>query len=176
MLRIHQATPADLDALRDVGCTTYREHFAQIWSPGGLQAFLDRDFSHDALRQSLEMSDSHSWLLASDDNAQVVGLAKVNWSAPAPITGEVGAELRKIYFLKSAAGRGYGKRFMQFICDQAVERGERSLWLTVLKSNSHARRFYAAFGFKWIGETPFKTDLAEIGMDVMELELKRRGA
>ena len=176
MLRIHQATPADLDALREVGCTTYREHFAHIWSPAGLQAFLDRDFSHDALRQSLETSDSPLWLLASDDNAQVVGLAKVNWSAPTPITGEVGAELRKIYFLKSAAGRGYGKRFMQFICDQAVARGERSLWLTVLKSNPGARRFYEAFGFKWIGEIPFKTDLAEIGMDVMGLELQRKGA
>ena len=105
MLRIHQATPADLEALREVGCTTYREHFAQIWSPGGLQAFLDRDFSHDALRQSLETSDSPLWLLASGENAQVVGLAKVNWSAPAPITGEVGAELdRKSTRLNSSHG------------------------------------------------------------------------
>lgn len=48
-----------------------------------------------------------------------VGLAKINWAAPAPLAGEVGAELRKIDFLKSAVGRGYGKPFMQFICDQA---------------------------------------------------------
>lgn len=175
MLRIHQATHADIEALREVGCTTYREHFAPIWSPAGLQAFLDRDFSHDALRRSLALSDSQLWLLASDDSAQVVGLAKINWSAPAPVAGETGAELRKVYFLKAAAGRGYGKQFMQFICERALQRGERMVWLTVLKSNPDARRFYEAFGFKQIGEIPFKTDLADIGMDVMRLELKPLG-
>jgi len=45
--------------------------------------------------------------------ATVVRLAKVNWSAPAPIMGEIGAELRKIYFLKSAAGRGYGQTWLK---------------------------------------------------------------
>jgi ribosomal protein S18 acetylase RimI-like enzyme len=175
MLRIHPATHADLEALRDVGCTTYREHFAHIWSPAGLQAFLDRDFSPASLNQSLESSDSQTWLLASDESERPVGLAKINWSAPAPVTGEVGAELRKIYFLKSAAGRGYGKRLVQYICEQAVERGDSLLWLTVLTSNPDARRFYQAFGFQVMGQIPFKTDLAEIGMDVMGFDLKRLG-
>lgn len=175
MLRIHQATRTDIDALREVGCRTYQEHFAQIWSPAGLQAFLDRDFSPAALGQSLESSDSQLWLLASDESSQVVGLAKINWSAPAPITAKMGAELRKIYFLKSAAGHGYGRQLVQFICDQAVQRGHNFLWLTVLKSNPDARRFYEACGFESVGEIPFKTDLAEIGMDVMGLKLQQPG-
>jgi len=62
---------------------------------------------------------------------------------------------------------------LQFICDQAVQRGEHLLWLDVLKSNSNARRFYEAFGFRQIGEIPFDTDLAEVGMVVMGLELNR---
>ncbi|MFL1386080.1 GNAT family N-acetyltransferase [Pseudomonas tritici] len=175
MLNIREATQADLNALHEVGCETYRQHFSTIWSPAGLLAFLDRDFSHGALRESLELSDSHLWLLACDEHARVVGFAKVNWSAPAPLTGEIGAELRKIYFLKSAAGLGYGKQLMQYICDLAVQRGESLLWLTVLKSNPNARRFYETFGFQLIGQIPFNTDLTEIGMNAMGFELKQLG-
>lgn len=175
MLNIRTATTADLDALHEIGCRTYREHFSTLWSPAGLQAFLERDFSTHALRQSVESADSQMWLLVSNEHEQVVGLAKVNWSTSLPVTGEAGVELRKIYFLKSAAGLGYGKQLLQFICDQAIERAESLLWLTVLKSNANARRFYEAFGFQATGEIPFKTDLAEIGMDVMALELDKPG-
>ena len=59
----------------------------------------------------------------------------------------MGAELQKIYFLKSAAGLGYGKQLLQFISDRAVQRGERLLWLDVLKSNANAQRFYEAVAF-----------------------------
>ncbi|WP_367375630.1 N-acetyltransferase family protein [Pseudomonas lini] len=173
MINIREATKADLDVLREVGCKTYREHFSAIWSLAGMQDFLNRDFSPRALGQSLESSASHLWLIASDESGRVVGFCKVNWSAPAPLTGEVGAELQKIYFLKSEAGRGYGKQLLRFICNRAIERGERLLWLDVLKTNSNARRFYEGFGFQKIGEIPFKTDLAEIGMVVMACELSR---
>ncbi|WP_025809924.1 GNAT family N-acetyltransferase [Pseudomonas chlororaphis] len=173
MINIREATIADLDVLRDVGCETYREHFSAIWSPTGMQSFLNQDFSPSTLGKSLESPDSHLWLMASNESGRVVGFSKVNWSTPAPLTGEVGVELQKIYFLKSAAGLGYGKQLLHFICNRAMQRGEHLLWLDVLKSNSNARRFYEAFGFQEIGEIPFKTDLAEIGMVVMACELSR---
>lgn len=171
MITIREATKADLDILREIGCKTYQEHFSDIWSLSGMQSFLNQDFSPSALGKSLESSACHLWLLASDERGIVVGFSKVNWSIPAPLTGELGAELQKIYFLKSEAGRGYGKQLLRFICNQAIERGERLLWLDVLKTNSNARRFYEGFGFKEIGEVPFKTDLVEIGMVAMACEL-----
>ncbi|WP_223549706.1 GNAT family N-acetyltransferase [Pseudomonas sp. A-B-19] len=173
MINIREATKADLNVLREVGCETYREHFSAIWSLAGMQGFLNQDFSPCTLGKSLESSASHLWLIASDESGRVVGFSKVNWSTPAPLTGTVGAELQKIYFLKSVAGRGYGKQLLHFICNRAIERGERLLWLDVLKTNSNARRFYEGFGFQEVGEIPFKTDLAEIGMVVMACELSR---
>jgi ribosomal protein S18 acetylase RimI-like enzyme len=136
-----------------------------------MQGFLNQDFSLSALGKSLESPASHLWLIASDDNDRVVGFSKVNWSVPAPLTGEVGVELQKIYFLKSQAGRGYGKQLLRFICNRAIAQGARLLWLDVLKTNSNARRFYEGFGFQEIGEIPFKTDRAEIGMVVMACKL-----
>ena len=172
MIHIREATNADIDTLREVGCETYREHFSTLWSPAGMQGFLDQDFSASALRRSLELPERQVWLIASDERGKAVGFAKINWSTPAPLTGEVGAELQKIYFLKSAAGMGYGKRLLQFIREKAAQRGERLLWLDVLKTNANAQRFYETVGFQRIGEIPFSTDLAEIGMVVMALELK----
>ncbi|MFW0753945.1 GNAT family N-acetyltransferase [Pseudomonas sp. H11T01] len=173
MINIREATNADLNALREIGCETYREHFSAIWSPAGMQGFLNQDFSPSALGKSLESPASHWWLVASDDSGRVVGFSKVNWSTPAPLTGEMGVELQKIYFLKSDAGRGYGKQLLRFICDRAIEHGERLLWLDVLKTNANARRFYESFGLREVGEIPFKTDTAEIGMVVMACELSR---
>lgn len=173
MINIREATKADLDVLREIGCETYREHFSAIWSLAGIQGFLNQDFSPSALGKSLESPASHLWLIASDESGRVVGFSKVNWSTPAPLTGEVGVELQKIYFLKSEAGRGYGNQLLRFICNRAIERAERLLWLDVLKTNSNARRFYEGFGFQEIGEIPFKTDLVEIGMVVMACELSR---
>lgn len=176
MLNIRAATKVDLDSLRAVGCETYQAHFSTLWSPSGMQDFLEQDFSQDSLSRSLDLPDRHSWLIASDERGNPLGFSKVNWSTPAPITGELGAELQKIYFLKSAAGLGYGRQLLQVICDQAVQRRERLLWLDVLKSNLNAQRFYAGFGFRRIGEIPFSTDLVEIGMVVMGLELNQHPA
>lgn len=48
MIHIREATNADIDTLREIGCETYREHFSTLWSPAGLQGFLDPDFSQRA--------------------------------------------------------------------------------------------------------------------------------
>ncbi|WP_248749810.1 GNAT family N-acetyltransferase [Pseudomonas sp. MWU15-20650] len=173
MINLRKATHSDLKALHEVGCETYRQHFSMLWSPAAMQDFLDQDFSPSALSQSLELPTRHLWLLAAEGSGQVIGFAKVNWSTPAPLTGVVGAELQKIYLLKSASGRGYGRQLLQFIRDEATARGEHLLWLDVLKNNADAQRFYEAFGFQRIGEIPFNTDLAEIGMVVMGLELQQ---
>jgi ribosomal protein S18 acetylase RimI-like enzyme len=53
------------------------------------------------------------------------------------------------------------------VIDRARQRGDRLIWLDVLKSNTGARAFYERHGFEAVGEIPFATDLREIGMWVM---------
>lgn len=78
MINIREATKADLDTLRKIGCETYREHFSDIWSLAGMQNFLNKDFSASSLSKSLESSTRHLWLIASDDSGRVVGFSKIN--------------------------------------------------------------------------------------------------
>ncbi|MGK5044756.1 N-acetyltransferase family protein [Janthinobacterium sp. GB4P2] len=170
MINIREAEITDLRALQEIGYQTYREHFSDIWSAAGISEFLDQDFSPSTLENSLN-SLKQVWLVASDESGKLVGFAKVNLSKPAPISGEVGLELQKIYFLKSEAGRGYGKQLLSYIHDLALEHRESLIWLDVLKTNLSARRFYAKQGFQERGEIPFQTDKVAIGMVVMVCQL-----
>jgi len=163
---IRTASTDDLAAVQSIGCETYREHFASIWSPKGLEEFLARDFSELALKKSLS-SPQHLWLLVQDSRSSVVGYAKVNWDKPEPISGVVGAELQKIYFSASATGRGYGSRAIAFIASIASERDQTAIWLNVLTSNQGGQRFYANAGFTSVGEIQFDTDIAKIEMTTM---------
>lgn len=173
MINIREAVIEDLPMLRDIGMATYKEHFSEIWTTTGMQHFLSEDFSISELQKSIGSPASHCWLIAFDEKDRTVGFSKVNWSKPIPISDQVGTELQKIYFLKSQAGKGYGKQLLQFIRDTAQNRNEGFIWLDVLKTNSNAQRFYESFGFRALGEIPFSTDKAEIGMVVMCCDLSQ---
>ena len=166
-IRIRQAQIEDLADVQAIARGTYIEHFAHVWSVAGLQSFLQREFSGEALRASLS-SPAHAWFLLEAGDDGVVGYAKVNWSRIEPVTRANGAELQKIYFSANATGRGFGTALLTHLVAAATREGEPMLWLNVLRSNADARRFYAAHGFETAGQIPFRTDLGEeIGMWAM---------
>ena len=170
-LSIRSADASDIDALREIGCVTYRDHFSHVWSEAGIQRFVDADFSLEAIRATLDASSKHLWMISSDMEGDAVGYAKLNWGTPDPILGLEGAELQKIYFRKSATGKGYGAAMLDHVFDLVRQRSNRRIWLDVLKINVGAQRFYEQAGFAKLGEMPFKTDLAEVGMVVMACDM-----
>lgn len=166
-IRIRQALIDDLREVQTIARSTYIEHFAHAWSEMGLQSFLQREFSEEALRASLS-SPAHAWFLLEAGDEGVVGYAKVNWSRIEPVTGRSGAELQKIYFSANATGRKFGTALLAHVVAAATAKGEPMLWLNVLRSNADAHRFYATHGFETAGQIPFRTDLGEeIGMWAM---------
>jgi len=170
-LSIRSADANDIDVLREIGCTTYRDHFSHVWSEDGIRRFVDADFSAEAIRTTLAASSKHLWMIATDNDGKVAGYAKINWGMRDPILGLEGAELQKIYFRKSATGKGYGAAMLDRVFDLVRQRSNRRIWLDVLKINVGAQRFYEQAGFARLGEMPFRTDLAEVGMVVMARDL-----
>lgn len=57
-------------------------------------------------------------------------------------------ELRKMYFLPSARGRGQGERMMRMCLAKARELGYRSCYLETLTGMDAAMRLYARVGFR----------------------------
>ncbi|WP_263769451.1 GNAT family N-acetyltransferase [Propionivibrio soli] len=166
---IRTASLDDLDLIADLGCRTYRDHFTSIWSERAMSEFLQRDFSEKALQASL-VSPTHAWLVLRDAG-EPKGFAKINWDRPDPVRQTVGAELQKIYFSSAATGRGYGARLLDAVFGEVGQRAQSWVWLDVLKSNRGAQAFYQKHGFQMIGEIPFSTDKAEIGLFVMARDL-----
>lgn len=140
--------------------------FSEVYSPPELRAFIERDFSPVVLRAQLASPQLHTFLLL-EVRGQAVGFARINWARPVPLTNNTGAELQKIYFLPAFTGQGLGRLLMEAVFETVWQRGERVLWLDVLKSNPRARALYERLGFEYLGEKPFRTALGEIGLDVL---------
>jgi putative acetyltransferase len=80
-----------------------------------------------------------------DDGGEVVGGGGV-----APLDrGEEGVcELRKMYLLSGARGRGIGSRLLQRCLDAARDLGHRRCYLETLAAMEGARRLYEQAGFR----------------------------
>lgn len=63
------------------------------------------------------------------------------------------AEVRTIYLLREAAGRGIGRRLFARAIERMRALGYRRATLWVLESNERSRRFYEAAGWRWDGTT-----------------------
>ena len=169
MLTVRTAAIADLDALSELCESTYRSHFAAIWSSARLEAYIAAEYARAVLEPSLG-DPGALWLLAELEG-RPIGFAKVNWNRPLPKGTGSGAELQKIYLRAERTGQGYGGALLGAVIERVRAGGEGLLWLYVLKSNTGARALYERHGFTTVGETPFATDLRESGRWLMARDL-----
>ncbi|HVF34504.1 MAG TPA: GNAT family N-acetyltransferase [Candidatus Saccharimonadia bacterium] len=168
---IRRARPADVDALVAIGVGTYREHFADLWTPAGLEAFLARQFDAATLGAELE-GDAvrYDFVFVGDELA---GFSKVIRDQPVPLRdGERGLELQKIYFRRDATRRGFGAALIEHLLDVAAAAREPAIWLHVLKDNTGASRFYRRLGFADLGERELPVDRGTATMCVMRRALE----
>jgi diamine N-acetyltransferase len=164
---IRAATLDDVDRLVALGRRSYRDHFASLWGPAALEAYLDGHFDPARLARDLAGGAGVHYVLALDGD-EAIGFAKTNDDRPVPPElAARGVELEKIYFTSAAAGAGHGARLLAHVIETAADAGAPRVWLDVLKSNERGVRFYERHGFARHAEIPFATDRAEIGMWVM---------
>ena len=71
-------------------------------------------------------------------------------------------------------GKNFASALMQNAIDIAREHQQASVFLEVLTANTRAKKFYQNFAFTEKLSIDFKTDLYDIGMDLMQLELTSR--
>jgi diamine N-acetyltransferase len=148
---------------------TYIDHYSHIRSQKGLEEHLIKNFSVENLSASFSEAGT-TFFFVEKENA-LVGYFKLKIASTLPNSNEAGLELEKIYFLKTHTGKGMGSKTIDFIKVFAQENNQDFIWLDVLKNKPNAIRFYEKMGFQKAYAISFSTDILDIGMWVMALQL-----
>lgn len=171
-MSVRQAVSADAAALGVVGPAAYSGAYDYLWrDPAALAAHLD-SFSADTFATLLAQASTAVWL--AEYRNRVVGYLTLHLRSPCPICPEASdAELRRIYLLAPARGRGLGKELVASGEAHARQRGATRLWLDVMSSATKVQDTYRSWGFAAIGASTFnrgvRPELA--GLVIMRREL-----
>ncbi|MVM29791.1 GNAT family N-acetyltransferase [Spirosoma sp. HMF4905] len=141
LVEIHKAQLGDLEQLQQICLNAYSQNFAHHWHEGGLDWYLDQQFSPDQLRQAIKSAETDYYLIFNDKLP--VGFCKLGYSR----LTEPWLELEKIYVLPSEKGSGIGKAVLDMVVHIAEDKGKKELILYVIDTNQAAIRFYERNGF-----------------------------
>ena len=152
---IRRATPGDAEVIALLGRITFGETFGHLFhDPADLTDYYGRTFSVQKISQSLKKKNNIYWLALADKLP--VGYAKLKLNSPTPFLDDQNVcQLQKIYVLKDFLSLKIGLGLQEELIDTARETGSKYIWLSVLKENERAVRFYLKDGFEKIGDHGF---------------------
>ena len=172
-MELKKATLEQIPALREICTSAYAFNFASHWNEGGLDWYLDREFSIERLSADLVKPEIEYFFVVKEK--QTVGFVKFNTQTNLPgLPDREGCELQKIYLLPEMKGAGIGKVVLQILINRARSMDKRIFSLCVLDTNLPAIAFYKKSGFNF--HSNFRLDIpyfqeARKGMHRMFMEL-----
>lgn len=136
-------TDAEILEVSSIAHETWREHYASILSPDQIEYMLETMQSPGPIKRQIE--DGYVYCLVRRLGASIGYVAyKLNDPAPEMF-------LSKVYLLSSERGHGYFKNILTLLEETGRAAQQRSIWLTVNRSNPSAK-VYEACGFHTIRE------------------------
>jgi GNAT superfamily N-acetyltransferase len=166
-----RAGPADAERLSQLGRRSFTETFGHLYTDENLAAFL---LNHSEQRWADELSDPRFAVQVAGTAGDLVAYAKLGPpTLPLDPRGP-SIELRQFYVLSPWQGRGISGALMDWAIGEAVARGADDLYLSVFTDNHRARRFYARYGFEYVGLYAFMVGSHADEDHVLRLGLKER--
>ena len=151
---IQKATAGDAAALAKFADTSFRDAFGAINDPADVDAYCARAFTPAA--QARELADPAMTTHLARDREVIIAYAQLQEAAPHRGVTELPAVLlKRIYVDQEWLGRGVGNSLMNAVATEALDRGARTLWLTVWERNPRAIRFYTRLGMSVVGDDDF---------------------
>ena len=139
---VRLAGPQDADAIGEAQADLFRSAYAQVLDPQVLAAMTPQAFA-DGWRASLTSppSNEHFLLLASDEQAAVVGLAAV-----VPSTEHGVAELSLFGVRPASREQGHGSRLLNAVADLLKEDNAVAVEVWIPATDEQLRAFLTAAG------------------------------
>ncbi len=153
-LSFKKCTINDLDALVNIGRSTFISAFKAKNNPDDFKLYMDTAFSKGAIRNQLLNPNSLFYFLYLKND--LVGYLKLNVKdAQNEQFDKQSIELERIYILQNFQGRQLGKNALLKTIEIAKDKKVDFLWLGVWEHNHAAIRFYKRYGFKKFGSHPY---------------------
>jgi ribosomal protein S18 acetylase RimI-like enzyme len=151
---IRRAEAADAAVLADLGARTFTETFGHLYPAADLEAFLAG--THTQAKAAAEIADPALGVWLAEAGGAAVGYAVAGPCAlpHSEVTASCG-ELKRVYVLGEAKGRGLGGRLMDTAFAWLEGQGRAPLWIGVWSENHGAQRLYRRHGFEKVGEYAF---------------------
>ncbi len=163
MIKIRRATLEDAQFIALLGRITFTETFSEYFKDKkDLFHYHEQTFNIPKIRLSLQKESNRYWIALW--NGLPVGYAKLKINSTTEfISDENTSQLQKIYVLKEFLDKKIGKLLMAELMQSFNESDKRYIWLSVLKQNERALKFYYRNNFKNVGEHLF-----QIGSEVFD--------
>jgi GNAT superfamily N-acetyltransferase len=154
-MTLRLATPADTEALSDLGRRAFIAKFGDLYSAENLAKFLDD--THTPAKVAAQLADPGMRVAVIEDSGAVIAFCKIAFASTLPRHSDARApfELKQLYTDPDRLGRGLGARLMDWALDQARHAGADELQLSVYSDNPDAHRFYARYGLAKIADITF---------------------
>jgi len=152
--RIRFARAQDVELLAHLGRVTFTETFGHLYPADDLEAFLE-DAHHPGLYAYAVDEPRHGVWIAEVDGRPVGYALAGPCTLPHPEATDAEGELKRLYLLREAQGRGLGPEMLRTTVEWMEREGPGRLWVGVWSENYGAQRLYASFGFSKVGEYEF---------------------
>jgi GNAT superfamily N-acetyltransferase len=147
-LQIISCNSEDATTISDVAIRSYNDFYLHLWYDNG-DWYVNHSFSQPVLEKEIKDPNHAFFLLNEKENS--VGFLKLNIDQPLKGYREYNCiELERIYLIKSATGKGYGRQAMNFCFDYARGLKKEIMWLKAMDTSA-AVKFYEALGFEHCG-------------------------
>jgi diamine N-acetyltransferase len=170
-MEIKPCTESDIQSIIEVYTKSYLETYTYLWFDDG-SFYMNLSFNLERIKVEISDPNSHFYLVQYEEKN--VGVIKINIDKKSEdFSAEEAMELERIYFIKEAAGKGFGRESINFVIDYARQRNKKLLWLKAMDSSA-AVAFYKKMEFNIVGQSflnysEMKPEYR--GMYLMHLEL-----
>ena len=154
---LRPATPADVEALAELGRASFVAAFGHLYRPEDLAAFLEEYRTADKFRAHL--GDPPTLVQVAEVDGRLAAYALIvrgqrfdERPDPQPARPVF---LSQLYCAADMTGHGLGAALMNWAVTEARGWGADALQLSVFSENVGAQRFYQRYGFRHVADIDF---------------------
>lgn len=155
MIDYRAATPADAEALAELGRTSFIDAFGHLYSIEDLNSFLESTYTPEIA--AADIANPMRLFRIAESGGQMLGYCKLGFDKS--LDYDAGdrrvVELKQLYLRGRQTGSGIGGALMDWAVSEARARNADEVVLSVWSENHGAQRFYKRHGFEKVGDTIF---------------------